>query len=84
MLVENRKNSENACQEEKWQQKIIEIWILCLEIPKDGIWRKLKLWKKKFWNPNLKCIRSQKKEKKHWEYDVWHGGQEGVEPGSYG
>ena len=40
--------------------------------------------KKDFWNTNLKCIRSQKKEKKHWDYDVWHGGQEGVEPGSYG
>ena len=26
-----KENSENMCQKEKWQQKIIEIWILLLK-----------------------------------------------------
>ena len=40
-----------------------------------------KILKSKF---KMYKITKKKKKNNHWEYDVWQGGQEGVELGNYG
>ena len=40
-----------------------------------------KILKSKF---KMYKITKKKKKKNRWEYDVWQGGQEGVELGNYG